>query len=148
MGIYLRRYTTSKGLAIKEIDPKTGTVLKTIDDPQDKDFNRCVYYGGWEEYFRKIFLVYYYKTKFIFQEGGNRFELDTSYTAIIDKGVIRKNRFRLFKNKTLVYDFRYRDPQTRFWSIIDALTFNDDWWDWGNPFDEVKNYLDGLTNEI
>lgn len=139
--MYLSRYVISKDSVILEIEPDTGTVLKQFDQPKDWKWDPERTKANWEEYDDKIFLVYIYEKNLIFQEGNHRFILGPDFSSKMIRKGSKWILFQLYQNGEKVYEFKYQDPQTRTHSILSALAFDDDWWDWDTPFEDVYKYL-------
>ncbi len=139
--MYLSRYVISKESVILEIDPNKGSIIRRFKQPDNWEWNPEHEKSNWEEYSGKTFLVYMLGGQLIFQEGKNRFELGSSYSAKMKRRGFRWILFQLFRNREKVYEFKYKDPQTRKESLLRALTFDDDWWDWDTPFEDVYKYL-------
>jgi len=141
VSMYLSRYVISKKSLILEIDPSDGSILREFIQPKDWEWDPERNKANWEEYDRKKFLFYKYLDQMIFQIDDKRFELDESFSSKMKRKGSKWIIFRLFRNKELVFEFKYQDPQTRKKSLLMALTFDDDWWDWDTPFEDVHKYL-------
>lgn len=139
--MYLSRYVISKKSVILKIDPSDGFILKRFKQPDDWQWDPERDQAHWEEYSGKVFLVFNYQGQLIFQESTHRFELDSSYTSKMKRRGFKWIIFQLFQGKEKVYEFKYQDPQTRTKSLLRALVFDDDWWDWDTPFEDVHKYL-------
>ena len=139
--MYLSRYVFSKDSVILEIDPSNGSILKRFEQPDYWEWEDERDKANWEEYDDKVFLVFNHRNKLIFQENDNRFELDENYSSKIKRRGFKWLLFQLFYDKKKVYEFKFQDPQTRKKSLLRALAFDDDWWDWDTPFEDVHKYL-------
>ena len=141
--MYLSRYVISKESVILEIDPNNGSILKRFKQPDDWEWNpEKNGKANWEEYDKKIFLVYKHKESLVFQEGDNRFILGATYSSKIKSKGFKWKVFQLFNGKEKVYEFKYQDPQTRKESLLRALVCDDDWWDWDTPFEDIHKQLE------
>jgi hypothetical protein len=134
--VFLSRYTISKPAVIIEIDPSSGAVLREFPQPADWEWDSSRAHAHWEEYRGRKFLVYFYDDQLIFQVDHERHVLDSSYSSELERLFGFWLRFVLRKNDDVVLRFVYRDPQTRFSSLL-----WDDWWDWDTPFEFVHEYL-------
>jgi hypothetical protein len=130
-----------------EIDPRNGAVIKRFAQPQDWKWDPGREKAHWEEYDGKVFLVFMYEGRMIFQEGKNRFALDATYTSKMKRRGFKWILFQLFKDRKKVYEFKYQDPQTRKKSLLRAFVFDDDWWDWNSPFEDVHKYIEKTVKE-
>ncbi len=139
--MYLSRYVISKETVILEIDPSDGSILKRFKQPDDWQWDPEREKAHWEEYDGKVFLVYMYEGSMIFQQGPLRFVLDTSFSSKMLRKGFKWIVFQLFRGEEKVFQFEYQDPQTRIESLLRALVFDDDWWDWDTPFEDVHKYL-------
>ncbi len=139
--VYLSRYTISKPSVVVELDPETGQVLRDFQQPEDWVWDPNRSHAHWETYRGNRFFVYFNDSQLVFQTPSARFVLDGSYSCELTRFLGLWMRFKLLKDGTAVYRFTYRDPQTRFWSLLSAAANMDDWWDWDNPFDFVHSYL-------
>jgi hypothetical protein len=139
--MYLSRYVISKESVILEIDPVDGSILRRFSKPSDWEWNPEREKANWEEYNGKTFLVYKHEGDLVFQEGKNRFVLDSTYSTKMERKGFKWILFQLFRGQEKVYEFKYQDPQTRKESLLRALAFDDDWWDWDTPFEDVHKYL-------
>ncbi len=139
--MYLTRYVISKKNEVLEIEPDTGFIIKRCDYPDDLKLDPYRKKAHWEEYDGKIFLLYMHKGNMIFQEGMNRFNLDSTFSSYLYKKSFRWKVFELYQNDETVYKFTYQDPHTRLRSLFFGLFCQDDWWDWDTPFDDAHNYL-------
>lgn len=140
--MYLSRYVISKESVILEIDPDDGSILRRFQQPDDWEWNPEREKAHWEEYDGKVFVVYMHEGHLIFQEGEQRFVLDSSYSSKMKRKGFKWILFQLFHGQKKVYEFKYQDPQTRKESLLRALAFDDDWWDWDTPFEDVHKYLE------
>ncbi len=139
--MFLSRFVISKKSIILEINPNTGDILKRFKQPKNWKWDGNRAQANWEKYKGKTFLVYIYKGNLIFQEGNNRFEIDSNYSSNMVRKGFKWIEFQLLKNNKKVYTFKYQDPQTRPGSLLRAFFFDDDWWDWDTPFENVHNYI-------
>lgn len=140
--MYLSRYVISKESVILEIDPRDGSILRRFTQPDDWVWDPEREKAHCEEYDGKVFVVYMHDGCLIFQEGEHRFTLDSGYSSKMKRKGFKWILFQLFHGKEKVYEFKYQDPQTRKESLLRALAFDDDWWDWDTPFEDVHKYLE------
>ena len=139
--MYLSRYVISKESVILEIEPTNGSILRRFKQPDDWIWGSEREKAHWEEYNGKIFLVYMHEENLIFQEGESRFVLNGNYFSKMKRKSFKWILFQLFKGNEKVYEFKYQDPKTRIESLLRALVFDDDWWDWDTPFEDTHKYL-------
>ena len=145
--MFLSRYTISKPAVIVEIDPVTGSVLREFDQPEDWEWDPERAHAHWEEYRGRKFFVYFHEGRLVFQAGDERHVLDSSHTSEIQRLLGFWLRFVLRRNDEVVFSFVYRDPQSRFWSLMSAAANMDDWWDWDTPFEFVHKHLGRAKRE-
>ena len=117
--------------------------MREFAQPADWRWDAERPHAHWEEYRGHRFFVYFFEDRLVFQTDDDRFVLDSSYTSTLTRQHHLWMRFRLLKDGAVVYRFTYRDLQSRFWSILSAVAFMDDWWDWDTPFYFVHNHLRG-----
>lgn len=139
--MFLSRYTISKPAKVVEIDPGTGTILREFSQPPDWQWDPNRAHAHWEEYRGRKFFVYFHNGQLVFQAGTQRHVLDSSYSSELTRLLGFWLRFVLRRNDNVVYRFVYRDPQSRFWSLLSAAANMDDWWDWDTPFESVHKHL-------
>jgi len=139
--VFLSRYTISKPAKVVEIDPGTGTILREFSQPPDWQWDPNRAHAHWEEYRGRKFFVYFHNGQLVFQAGTQRHVLDSSYSSELTRLLGFWLRFVLRRNDNVVYRFVYRDPQSRFWSLLSAAANMDDWWDWDTPFESVHKHL-------
>ena len=138
--MYLSRYTLSRPPDILEIEPSSGAIIRRFRQPKDWRWTPERDKAIWEVYRGQLFLVYKYDGSLVFQPGDARFVLDGSYAVSQQNVYFFWRRFRLYWNNVKVFSFTYRDPQTRLWSLLLALGFDDDWFDWDTPFEDVEKW--------
>jgi hypothetical protein len=134
--VFLSRYTISKPSVIVEIDPRTGEVLREFARPETWEWDSSRPHAHWEEYRGPKFYVYFHDGHLVFQSDQERFVLDSSYSSEIKRVLVFWLRFVLRRNGAVVFQFRYRDPQSR-----PAGFLFDDWWDLDTPFEFVHEHL-------
>jgi len=134
--MFLSRYTISKPRVIIEIDPGTGTIRREFPQPTDWEWDAGRAHAHWEEYGGRKVLVYFHDERLIFQTDQERHVLDSSYSSELKRLLGFWLRFILRKHDDIVFRFVYRDPQSRFGSLL-----SDDWWDWDTPFEFVHEHL-------
>lgn len=143
--MFLSRYGTSKQNIIYEINPSNGSIIRRFKQPKDWVWDPERPKAKWGKYFNRIFFLFEHDNKIIFQVGKNRFDLDENYRCSIERIKFFWNKFRLYNQEELVFQFYYREPQTKLWSLLCSLGMDDNWWEWDTPFDDVRKYLEGIN---
>ncbi|MGH9794560.1 MAG: hypothetical protein ACRD5G_07295 [Candidatus Acidiferrales bacterium] len=121
---------------IIEIDPSTGNVLREFAQPGDWEWDSSCPHAHWEEYRGRRFFVYFHNDQLVLQPDQDRYVLDSSYSSEIKGFLGFWLRFVLRKRDDVMLRFLYRDPSSRFRSLL-----FDDWWNWDTPFDFVNEHL-------
>ena len=146
--MYLNNYRTSNAEIILEIDPSEAKILRKFKKPKDFVWNPDRRKASYLNNYFHLYLYYTWNDTIYFQVDNTRFEINENIIAIIKPIYYFWNKFILLKDNIIIFECYYRNPQTRFWSLIASHAMMEDSWDWDTPFEDVYNYINTLKNKL